>query len=327
MRFLAGVVALLLLSATSLVTATPLAAASYSSFKFSHDGKRIIAIGPKPSELSVWEVKQPGQRKTISFPGRTIDIVLVAGAVDKVAIRSEKERDYYLNLIDIRSMEVEYELSKGKKDKGVRYKDPTFLAEDGSRVYFAAGANNAVADVEFDGGKERSYSVSPPPYVNAVVDKSHAIGVTGAVWSEGFSLVNFRKDEKIYKTTFGCFTYKPVVAGPYLAAKCKPPTYDLVKVYDLRSGDRVSTFNPIWGDWMFETRGDYIIYWEDPKEFGQEYQIIDPETGRTLKTVGFPAKGSHLLAAWGKVLVIRLRDVYGLYDVETGKHIGDLATD
>lgn len=321
----------LLISALALLTALALPAeAAKAKFwygQFSFDSKRIVALGPQLNTLSVWEVANPGVRKSFTVDAKQVDKMLVALESNIVALLVQAGGEREFIIIDIETVtEVARYVSKSNwADHNEVY---ALISKHGEKAY--AQNSYLLSVLDLPSGKRKT--IDPPgAYSYEVLDEHRG-------WRAHYKtlqIVDWRTPRRLLEIPYGC-DIEVALLSPRSNVAAIVCAHRTVRFFDLVKGkflaeyqtDQYSNYD---FSFLLTSDGQRLIQrWDHGK-----YRVIDPFRGRIVGTFPMPPDTNRVEAASGNIVLLRhLEDAVHqkendlrLYDMQTGAFLGKLATD
>jgi hypothetical protein len=294
--------------------------------KFSFDSKRIVALGPKLNTLSVWEVADPGVRKSFTVDANKVEKMLVALKSNIVALLVQGGGEREFIVIDIETMtEVGRYVSKSNwADQDEVY---ALISKRGDKAY--AQNEGLLSVLDLPSGQRKT--IDPPgAYFYEILDELRG-------WREDkktLNIVDWRTPRRLLEIPYGCpmrWTY----VSPRSNVGAVLCSHDKMRFVDLVSGKflaeyRTDQYLNDEANFTLTSDGLRLIHRSDEGN----YRIVDPRRGQVVGTFPMPAGPHWVEAASSSVILLRHFDENSqdvndlrLYDLETGAFLGKLATD
>lgn len=319
-----------LLALAALMAMAPPADAAKAKFwfgQFSFDSKRFVALGPKLNTLSVWEVANPGVRKSFTVEAKKIEKMLVALESNIVALLVQGGGEREFIIIDIETVtEVGRYVSK------VNFADQLevyALISDAGDVAFAENGQE-LSRLDLLTGQRTIFD--PPEIADyQVLDELRG-------WRTGkktLNVANWSTPRRLLEIPYGCrmrWTY----VSPRSNVGAVLCNHDKMRFVDLVRGKFLAEYRTDQyvldeANFTLTSDGLRIIHRYDDEG---NYRVVDPWRGQVVGTFPMPPGPHWVEAASSSVILLRHFDENNqdvndlrLYDLQTGALLGQLATD
>jgi hypothetical protein len=290
--------------------------------KFSFDSKRFVALGPQLNTLSVWEVANPGVRKSFTVDAKLVDKMLVALESNIVALLVQGGGEREFIIVDIETMaEVGRYVSKSNwADQGEVY---ALISKRGDRAFAEDGQK--LSRLDLPSGKRVLFD--PPEIVDyQVLDESRAWRVD----KKTLNVANWKTPRRLLEIPYGCDMRWTYVA-PRSNVGAILCNHDKMRFVDLKTGNFLAEYRT---DQYLNDEANFTLTGDGLRLVHRydhgKYRVVDPWRGRIVGTFPMPPGAHWVEAASGNVVLMRLFEEENdlrLYDMQTGAFLGKLATD
>lgn len=327
MRFVAGVVALFVLSLTAQVAMA--VGPRFDNFAFTADGKTVVAVGPDRYTLSAWDLAQPSVRKSIRLDREIEQVVLSPNSNEAVVDAWTAYELRYFAKIDLASMALlsEFEVLDSKDSP---LKTPVVTRKAKQVVLVEELYRKPGRQVAFSTGSGKVKSERPLPKNSSEksftgLDETRVLEVSPT----GMRVYDTVKQQYTVSFKFPCETMEQRISVPanLVAVFCRDGTWD-VPTFDLDTGAKVSTLkrtSPFSSSYFFNSDGSAFI---DKDQSTDIHVVMNPRTGAVVYSFPPPKSGQQVATSADKILFgknfNRDLDLYTLY---TNTHIATLSTD